>query len=268
MSYRSRIEGRTQQGERRLAIAFRAVSILGVLCIAAAGLAFAFSLAAPPSVAHGSVTASEATNTGLVGATQLLGTYQLGQMLVPNAMWLNEGTTPPVDKAFVSTLDVAVRAAAPKVSAAAAAAAANAAAVRSTLGVASAGGSVAGVAKSQSRGTITIETFGYSFGGAPGGSKFVADVRNIPVDGFNFQQSENGLMPSVRDRVMSVPEAQTWLAVMRDRWKPALSDGDKVSIGCSRGHHRSVALGVLFADDLRAAGYTVNLVHRDIYKTW
>jgi hypothetical protein len=118
----------------------------------------------------------------------------------------------------------------------------------------------------RTRGTITIETFGYSFGGPPKEARFVADVRNIEAG--RFVQTETGLMPYVRDRVMASSAAREWLSVLRTRWMPALNDGDTVAIGCSAGHHRSVTLGVIFADDLRARGYTVYLVHRDILRPY
>jgi hypothetical protein len=116
------------------------------------------------------------------------------------------------------------------------------------------------------KGTITIETFGYSFGGPPEGSRFVADVRNIEAG--PFSPYETGLMEYVRARVMTSPAAEEWLSVFTTKWAPLLEDGDKVAIGCSAGHHRSVTLAVLFAEDLRAQGYTVNLVHRDILRTY
>jgi len=132
--------------------------------------------------------------------------------------------------------------------------------------VAAAAASAAAAAKPKSPGTVTIVTFGYSFGDPPSGSKFVADVQNIESP--NFSQFETGLSPSVRDRVMAVPAAQAWLQTMRTSWIPSLKDGDQVAVGCKRGHHRSVTLAVLLAEDLRARGYTVNLVHRDILKSY
>lgn len=113
---------------------------------------------------------------------------------------------------------------------------------------------------------ITIETFGYSFAGPPSGCKFVADVRNINAG--TFTQSENGLMASVRKRVMATAAAKAWHNVMLKKWLPKLKAGDKVAIGCARGHHRSVSLAVVFAADLRAHGLTVKLVNRDIHNTW
>jgi hypothetical protein len=127
---------------------------------------------------------------------------------------------------------------------------------------------VASLASSTPRrpGTITIETFGYSFGGAPEGCAFVADVRNISAG--PFLPSETGLMPGVRERVMATSAAQEWLRVFTTEWAPALKDGDRVAIGCSMGHHRSVTLALLFAEDLKARGYAVNLEHRDILRAW
>jgi len=129
-----------------------------------------------------------------------------------------------------------------------------------------AGSSSSASKKSTSAGVITIETFGYSFAGPPSGCKFVADVRNINAG--NFSQNENGLMASVRNRVMATAAAKKWHEAMLKTWLPKLKAGDKVAIGCARGHHRSVSLAVVFSADLRAHGFTVKLVNRDIHKTW
>lgn len=117
-----------------------------------------------------------------------------------------------------------------------------------------------------SKGTITIETFGYDFGGPPKGSKFVADVRNIQAG--NFTQSQSGLQADVRKRVMATAAAKKWHNTMKATWLPNLKAGDKVAIGCARGHHRSVTLAIVFAQDVRAKGFTVKFIHRDLKKTW
>jgi RNase adaptor protein for sRNA GlmZ degradation len=117
-----------------------------------------------------------------------------------------------------------------------------------------------------SLGTITIETFGYSFGPAPKGCRFVADVRNIRAG--SFSQKQTGYMLSVRKRVMKTPAAKKWHRIFLTKWLPQLQPGDMVAIGCARGHHRSVSLAIVFASDLRARGYVVVLVNRDIKKTW
>lgn len=124
-------------------------------------------------------------------------------------------------------------------------------------------------------GTVTIETFGYSFGAAPTGMQYVADVRNIDVDKFNFLPTENGYDKSkprsaatVRGLVMSVSTAKTWLKKFQDVWTPKLHDGSKVAIGCSRGHHRSVSLAVTFGDWLKSKAWKVLYVNRDLSKSW
>ena len=132
--------------------------------------------------------------------------------------------------------------------------------------VVSASSAAAVPSKPNSKGTITIETFGYDFGDPPNGATYVADVRNIEAG--DFLQSENGLMPSVIERVMATPAAQMWLITYQTEWLPNLKSGDLIAIGCSRGHHRSVALGVIICQDLQQRGYTVNLVNRDISKTY
>lgn len=117
-----------------------------------------------------------------------------------------------------------------------------------------------------SEGTITIETFGYSFAKAPGGCRFIADVRNIRAG--TFKPTQTGLQASVRKRVMATAGAKKWHMIMKTRWLPQLKDGDKVAIGCSRGHHRSVSLAVVFGRDLKAAGFKVKYINRDIHKHW
>lgn len=131
---------------------------------------------------------------------------------------------------------------------------------------AAAAAATAGSSGGGSKGTVTIITFGYDFGSPPSDCKFVADVRDI--DAGSFSQSETGLMPSVIARVMATGAAQAWFNVFQTEWIPAMKSGDTVAIGCAKGHHRSVALGVLLANELTARGYTVNLVHRDILKGW
>jgi len=114
--------------------------------------------------------------------------------------------------------------------------------------------------------TVTIETFGYKFGKAPRGCRFVADVRNVKAG--TFTQKQNGLMASVRRRVMKSAGAKAWHRYFLNKWVPQLKDGDKIAIGCARGHHRSVSLAVVLGADLVAKGYKVEFIHRDIKKRW
>ena len=111
-------------------------------------------------------------------------------------------------------------------------------------------------------GLITVETFGFSYGPPPGGCRFVADVRNIHAGSF----TGTGLWPSVQRQVMATRAAKTWEHVFVTRWIPALRGGDKVAIGCAIGHHRSVAMSVVLSRHLKALGFKVRLVHRDLWR--
>jgi hypothetical protein len=238
--------------------------LAGLLALAVLGLGSAVGLANPLSKksAHVAV-ALPARGAGLAGAIAPLSELRSARLVVANPQG---STEPSADASALPEGTSAIEAA----SSVAQAIAPNPSPVinplvKPAVSVAAVAAAV-GPMSLRTRGAITIETFGYSFGPAPGGCAFVADVRNI--DAGKFAQTETGLMPSVRERVMATSAAQEWLSVFRTQWAPALKDGDKVAIGCARGHHRSVTLGVLFAEDLRAQGYTVNVVHRDILKTW
>ena len=112
-------------------------------------------------------------------------------------------------------------------------------------------------------GHITIMTFGYKFGPPGPGFKHIADVRNIPA--VFAEPDQKGTDPKVKAAVMAKPAAKAWLAKM-EKW--SLSDGDKVAIGCARGHHRSVAVASEYASYLRGQGYSVTLNNRDISKKY
>ena len=120
---------------------------------------------------------------------------------------------------------------------------------------------------------VTITSFGASFGKAPSGQKYLADVafngHAIPNDGMGFTAGNNARDDSwVYDLVMAQTNAQWWLAQMNSKWTPNLKNGDHVAIGCSRGHHRSVAVQIAYGAALRAHGFSTVLVYRDINKSW
>ncbi len=287
--HRSRIGLRAEQAARERAIALKVVSMLGILVVAAIGLSSAAGWATP---LFRTLTHTSAGASGSQAANALIAAARRQAATGATSRGIGGGSSTAIApvkvarKPFASAkLSSGASSRPPKKSIASAKAAVKrAVASRQSVAIhtiappppppppppsapqVAAAAASAGSLAPRAGGTITIETFGYSFGGAPDGSKSVADVRNI--DAGTFVQTENGLMPSVRARVMATATAQEWLRVMRTEWTPALKDGDKVSIGCSRGHHRSVTLGFLFAEDLRARGYSVNLVNRDIAKSY
>lgn len=113
-------------------------------------------------------------------------------------------------------------------------------------------------------GHITIITFGYKFGKPEGEFAHVADVRNIPATA-GGTKDQTGLMKEIHDKVMATSAAKAWLNKMK-KW--SLKDGDRVAIGCARGHHRSVAVAKDYASWLRSQGWDVTVQNRDINKDY
>jgi hypothetical protein len=265
----SRVAARAERAWRSRARALAVATLVAILVLAA-GFGSAAGMARPPMVTPSLSSGIETREVsgGFSGAVAPIGERQGTVMLVANtpsptglrAQAGSQGEAPSAIRAqaFVS------QAIAPRPSATMRPVdvpRASAPEVAPSMSVAA----LASATPRKPR-TITIETFGYSFGGAPEGCAFVADVRNISAG--PFLPSETGLMPSVRERVMATSAAQEWLSVFITQWAPALKDGDRVAIGCSMGHHRSVTLALLFAEELKARGYAVNLEHRDILRAW
>lgn len=111
---------------------------------------------------------------------------------------------------------------------------------------------------------ITITTFGFGFGAIGDGYAHIADVRNVPSFRNNTPDA-TGNDKEVHDQIMGTKQAQAWLKKM-ENW--SIKDGDKVAIGCSRGHHRSVSIARDYASYLRQNGWDVTLTHRDIAKKY
>ncbi|MCL2202382.1 MAG: RNase adapter RapZ [Defluviitaleaceae bacterium] len=119
---------------------------------------------------------------------------------------------------------------------------------------------------------INVVSFGYKFG-IPDESDLVFDVRFLPNPFYNPElRALTGLDRDVRDYVMnhsvSVRFSESLLAMLRSLIPHYISEGKNqliVSIGCTGGRHRSVAL----ANELFTAlkhGHSVVLSHRDIDK--
>ncbi len=120
---------------------------------------------------------------------------------------------------------------------------------------------------------ISIVTFGFKYG-IPLQSDIVMDVRFIPnpfyVKGL---ESKTGKDKEVKDYVLSFSTTREFLK----RFKNLLvflipnyiAEGKSyltISLGCTGGRHRSVALGEIIGEYLKKLGYTVKIEHRDIAK--
>jgi UPF0042 nucleotide-binding protein len=119
--------------------------------------------------------------------------------------------------------------------------------------------------------SVFLCSFGYKFG-LPTDADMVLDVRFLPnpffVEGL---RAYSGLEPPVVRYVMERPETKEFLehtqALLSFLLPRYLHEGKAyftLSMGCTGGRHRSVALAEEIGRRLTAAGYRVQVRHRDI----
>jgi len=118
---------------------------------------------------------------------------------------------------------------------------------------------------------IMIITFGYKYG-VPLQSDIVTDVRFIPNPYYEEElTNKSGLDKEIQDFVMSFPETREFVQKFMDfllflipyyirEGKSYLT----ISLGCTGGHHRSVAIGEIIANMLKERGFVVAIEHRDL----
>jgi UPF0042 nucleotide-binding protein len=120
---------------------------------------------------------------------------------------------------------------------------------------------------------ITVLSFGFKYG-IPDDSDLVFDVRFLP-NPFYLQELKEltGLDAPVRDYVMKSEAAKSFLV----KWYDMISfliphyvnEGKNhlvISVGCTGGKHRSVALAEALHKTLQSQGLSVAISHRDIDK--
>ena len=118
---------------------------------------------------------------------------------------------------------------------------------------------------------VAVESFGFKHGLALD-ADVVMDVRFLP----NPHWDENlrplsGLDQAVKDDVLSRPQAIEFLrnfqALLQSVLPHYASEGKSyltISVGCTGGRHRSVAIAEEIAQGLRASGQPVRVSHRDL----
>ena len=120
---------------------------------------------------------------------------------------------------------------------------------------------------------VEVQSFGFSYG-IPMESSIVMDVRFLPNPFFVARlKALTGLNNAVRDYIMGGAETimflEQFLALL-DMLVPCYQREGKayltISIGCTGGKHRSVALAEATAQHLQAVIPTVRITHRDIEK--
>ena len=118
---------------------------------------------------------------------------------------------------------------------------------------------------------VTVTSFGFKHG-LPLDADLVFDVRCLP-NPFYIEELRNqtGLDAPVRDYVFSFKESCGLLEQIRNFLTYALplyaeegKTGLVVAVGCTGGHHRSVAFAHALAEFCREKGYPTREIHRDI----
>ncbi|MGQ9858381.1 MAG: RNase adapter RapZ [Thermodesulfobacteriota bacterium] len=120
---------------------------------------------------------------------------------------------------------------------------------------------------------ILVQSFGYRYG-VPSNTDMVMDVRFLPnpyfVEGL---RERTGQDPAVAAFVLERQEAEEFLQKLQDlvAWLLPMyvKEGKSyltISVGCTGGRHRSVAIAERMASFFRRFDYLVSVHHRDIHK--
>lgn len=120
---------------------------------------------------------------------------------------------------------------------------------------------------------IVLQSFGFRYG-LPAGSDLVMDIRFLPNPHFvETLRPFSGLDQAVSDYVLVQSDAREFLerfVALLDFLLPQYQREGKsyltISIGCTGGRHRSVAVTAHLAALLRARAFDVRQIHRDIDK--
>lgn len=121
---------------------------------------------------------------------------------------------------------------------------------------------------------VSLESFGFKHG-LPLEADLVFDVRFMPNPFYiDSMKHKTGLDPEVRDYVFSFRETEQFMEKLRELLGfvlPLYREEGKtvlvVAIGCTGGHHRSVAVTRALAEYIRSLGYQVTENHRDMTRS-
>jgi RNase adapter protein RapZ len=121
--------------------------------------------------------------------------------------------------------------------------------------------------------SVEVQSFGFRYG-LPMESSIVMDVRFLPNPFFFPELKElSGLDDAVREFIVDQPLTAAFIDYffpMLDMLVPAYQQEGKayltISIGCTGGRHRSVALAEITAMHLQTIWPSVRITHRDIEK--
>ena len=121
---------------------------------------------------------------------------------------------------------------------------------------------------------VRVTSFGFKFG-LPMEADLVFDVRFLPNPYYVQElRPRTGLEGAVRDYVFQGTAAADFLSRLQDlmiwllpRYEEEGKTALVIAVGCTGGHHRSVAIAHALADGLRKEGWPVSESHRDLGRT-
>lgn len=127
--------------------------------------------------------------------------------------------------------------------------------------------------KGQTGMSLMVVSFGFKYG-VPQEADLVFDVRCLPNPFYDEAlRPLTGLDAPVRDYVMEKEETQGFVSRFTDLIDyllPLYSKEGKsqlvIAVGCTGGHHRSVALAQYMCDHLTEKGVKASVTHRDMQK--
>ena len=119
--------------------------------------------------------------------------------------------------------------------------------------------------------TVSVTSFGFKFG-IPMDADLVFDVRFLPNPFYIAELREcTGLEESVRSFLFGYQQTNTFLRHLEEMLSfllPQYVEEGKsslvIAIGCTGGHHRSVAIAHALGEKIKAQGWTVAESHRDL----
>lgn len=121
---------------------------------------------------------------------------------------------------------------------------------------------------------VNVMSFGFKYG-VPLEADIVMDVRFLPNPYYVTElKDKTGLDEAVRDYVFSYDVSKEFLKKFQDMMEFLLpnyvEEGKSsltIGVGCTGGHHRSVAVANAMAEFISSKGYPTERRHRDIDKT-
>ena len=119
--------------------------------------------------------------------------------------------------------------------------------------------------------SVSVISFGFKYG-IPIEADLVFDVRFLPNPYYVAElRPRTGLDGAVRDYVFQGDTAEEFLGRLRElvlwllpRYEEEGKTALVIAVGCTGGHHRSVAIAHALAEGLRTQGWPVSESHRDL----